>query len=230
MFAEFGWYRVFILYIDAPVLFCTGHFFVGGCMRTGIFGGSFNPPHKGHLYLGREMKKLLKLDRVIVIPAKKPPHKDGVILADDKSRLEMCSLMFTDSFFEISDIELKRDGKSYTVYTLSELKKVYPDDELFLIVGADMLLYFDKWFMWQDILKLCTLCAFARDDEHSYEELLNYSENILKSDKIIIKNVAPFKVSSTDIRNRVKKGLGTGDFLPSAVEKYITDRGLYREE
>ena len=198
-------------------------------MRIGILGGSFNPPHNGHLYLGRELKNRLQLDRIIVIPAKKPPHKDNIVLAPDNDRLNMCRILFSDSFFSVSDIEMQRDGKSFTFDTLTFLKKMYPRDDLFLLVGADMLLYFDKWYRWQDILKLCTLCAFARDSEHSYGELVAYSRDVLENENIIIENVPPLCISSTEIRNKIKNGENAEGLLPKELCDYILNGGLYRE-
>lgn len=196
-------------------------------MKIGILGGSFNPPHNGHLYLGRRFRELLELDRVLVIPAGIPPHKAEKKLAPDADRLAMCRMMFRDSFFTVSDMELRRQGKSYTVDTLAELKRQYPGDELFLLVGADMLLYFDKWYRWQEILQMCTLCAFARDGEHDAAELERYARETLKSGRVKIADVPAFPASSTQIREALCRGEPVQELLPGDVIAYIQKKGLY---
>ena len=129
-------------------------------MRLGIFGGTFNPPHMGHIRLVTAIADKLQLDRVLIIPASVPPHKHVLNLARSRDRFEMCRLSFEgDRRFSVSDTELLRVGKSYTYDTLCEIKKKYPDAELFLIVGSDMLATFDEWYRYHDILMMCTLCA-----------------------------------------------------------------------
>ena len=115
-------------------------------MRTGIFGGSFNPVHIGHICLAERMSEIMKLDRLFIIPAGVSPFKENNGGISDSDRLNMCRIAFGnhDNFF-VSDIEIKRAGKSYTVDTVRELKKMYPGDDMFLFVGSDMLLSFDKW-------------------------------------------------------------------------------------
>ena len=198
-------------------------------MRTGILGGTFDPPHKGHLYLGENFASALALDRVLVIPAAIPPHKADKKLTDDEDRLEMCRLAFDDPVFEVTDLELRRDGKSYTVDTLTMLKEKYPDDEFFLLIGSDMLLYFDKWYRWRDIQSMCTLCSFSRSDGEGYEVLQDYSETVLGGGVVLL-DQPPMEISSTEVRRRVRAGEDFGELLPWPVEEYIVDHGLYREE
>ena len=132
-------------------------------MRLGIFGGTFNPPHMGHIRLVTAIADKLQLDHVLIIPASVPPHKHVLNLARSRDRFEMCRLSFEgDRRFSVSDTELLRVGKSYTYDTLCEIKKKYPDAELFLIVGSDMLATFDEWYRYHDILMMCTLCAASR--------------------------------------------------------------------
>ena len=132
-------------------------------MRLGIFGGTFNPPHMGHIRLVTAIADKLQLDRVLIIPASVPPHKHVLNLARSRDRFEMCRLSFEgDRRFSVSDTELRRVGKSYTYDTLCEIKREYPDAELFLIVGSDMLATFDEWYRYHDILMMCTLCAASR--------------------------------------------------------------------
>ena len=104
-------------------------------MRIGIFGGSFNPPHLGHRRLADEMIETAALDKMLIIPAGTPPHKSTDELVGGEHRFEMCKLAFSGDKYIVSDIEYQRQGKSYTVDTVSEIRKIYPDDELFLIIG-----------------------------------------------------------------------------------------------
>lgn len=200
-------------------------------MRVGIFGGTFNPPHLGHRYLAEEIRKKAELDKIIIIPACTPPHKVSRELADGVHRMKMCELLFNDSFYEISDIEIKRQGKSYTVDTVAELKKLYPDDELFLIIGADMLVSFDKWYRYEDILSDVRLCVTVRDDEVKTVDLCAYAKNVLKldgeKDEIIIADVEPLVCSSTDVRKQLSFGLDASKLISVEVFNYARLNLLY---
>lgn len=198
-------------------------------MRIGIYGGSFNPPHKGHIRLAEVMLEAARLDKMLIVPAGIPPHKQGVSLADDKDRMEMCRLAFPGEKYEISDIELKREGKSYTVLTVEELRKKYQDDSLFLIIGSDMLLCFDKWFRYKDILKEVTLCVATREVEIEKEELLRYADEKLgiSENDIIVSDISAFECSSTEVRRIMKEGGNTERFLTDSVRGYIMDNEIY---
>lgn len=203
-------------------------------MKTGVFGGTFNPPHKGHTRLATEFANKLGLDRVLIIPDKAPVHKSARDLESDFDRLNMCRLAFSDGRFEISGIETERDTDSYTVYTLRELKKLYPDDELYLIVGSDMFLMFANWYRYREILDMCTLCVASRCEKESIDGLKKYSADELNipidglcGNGIIISPVEPFEISSTELRSLLKSGGNTDRYLDPAVRKYIEDRGLY---
>lgn len=203
-------------------------------MKIGVFGGTFNPPHKGHTRLVTEFCEKLGLDMVLIIPDKAPVHKSAEGLEPDTDRLNMCRLVFCENRFEVSDIEIKRDTDSYTVYTLREIKKIYPDDDLYLIIGSDMFLMFSRWYEYREILSMCTLCVASRCEEESLDELRRYSENELKipidgltGKGIIISPVEPFEISSTELRSLLKTGESTEKYLDGKVRKYIEDRGLY---
>ena len=132
--------------------------------RIGLFGGSFNPIHSGHINLAVSVMEKLMLDKVIFIPSGLAPHKSSSEYADSADRLEMCRLA-TEEYesFEVSDYEINKSGKSYSVYTVEHFRKIFPDDELFLMVGSDMLLTFDTWFRYEDILKNAVLAAVSRN-------------------------------------------------------------------
>lgn len=201
-------------------------------MRIGIFGGTFNPPHLGHKNLALKIKELAKLDKIIVIPSCVPPHKQSEQLADGNHRMKMCELMFTEDFFTVSDIEIKRQGKSYTYDTVVELKKTYPDDELFLIVGSDMLLSFHLWYRFNDIISLVKLCVASRSDDVSKEKLYDYAKETLGLDEskgeLVIADVEPMTVSSTDVRQHILSGLDNCELTSREVFDYARINLLYQ--
>lgn len=187
----------------------------------GVFGGTFNPPHLGHLRLVRRFADRLSMHEVLIIPTYMPPHKQAGELASKEDRLNMCRLMFScDKRFKVSSIETDRGGKSYTYDTLKELKGFYPDDTLYLIVGSDMLRTFDSWYRPEGILLLCTLCAAARDGGGLPQ---------IVAEKVILDDMEPFVISSTEIRETVKNNGDIKPFVGEAVARYILQRGLYAE-
>lgn len=191
-------------------------------MKIGVFGGTFNPPHNGHVRLAKAAADELKLDKLLVIPSCIPPHKIAAKLADGQERLEMCRLAFgCDPRFEVSPMELERGSRSYTVETLRELKALYPDSELYFIVGSDMLESFDKWYLWQEILSLSVLCAASRDEGYS-PDLSRFGK---LAERIKIITLDPLEVSSTQIRNSA--GEVSPELLDPKVAAYIREHGLY---
>lgn len=198
-------------------------------MKIGIYGGTFNPPHEGHRLTALRAKQLCSLDKVIIMPSAVPPHKEGRALATAADRLHMCRLTFSGEGFEVSDLELKRGGKSYTVETLRQLKKLYPGDELVLIIGSDMLLSFDKWVEYREILSLCTLCAFSRENSVSPEELLLFAKQKLglSEDGITVASLEPVVMSSTDIRAKIAAEEDITPFTGERTAAYIENRKVY---
>lgn len=191
-------------------------------MKIGVFGGTFNPPHNGHVRLAKAAADELKLDKLLVIPSCIPPHKIAAKLADGQERLEMCRLAFgCDPRFEVSPMELERGSRSYTVETLRELKALYPDSKLYFIVGSDMLESFDKWYLWQEILSLSVLCAASREEGYS-PDLSRFGK---LAERIKIITLDPLEVSSTQIRNSA--GEVSPELLDPKVAAYIREHGLY---
>lgn len=145
-------------------------------------------------------------------------------LASGAERLEMCRLAFgADKRFKISSVELDRGDKSYTVETLRELKKIYPEDEIYFIIGSDMLATFMQWYRWEEILSLAVICAASREKGFS-ADLSAYSPE--QRERIIFLDVEPFEVSSTQIRFEIAQNNGT-DLIDPAVLEYIKQNGLY---
>lgn len=203
-------------------------------MRTGIFGGTFSPPHLGHVHAAREFLRGLSLDRLYIIPAGIPPHKIVPKSDDPQLRLEMARLAFAsigDERIRVSDIELRRTGKSYTYDTLMSFEN---EGELFLLCGTDMLMCFESWYRYRDILSMCTLVVCLRDAT-SQEEMKAINEKIngLESTanaRIILLPCEAFPVSSTQVRDMIRHGEDAGKYLCGDVYGFIKEKGLYRDE
>ena len=201
-------------------------------MKIGIYGGSFNPPHLGHRRLADFMCESLQLDTCIIMPAFVSPFKvQSQSMAAAEHRLQMCRQAFPAPQYEVSDLEISVQQTSYTLHTLQKLKVKYPDDELFLIIGSDMLLTFNKWYCWQEILKLCSLCAVSRCDGDTRQELEAFAEkNLSAYGDVRIFSFSPLQISSTQLRESLRNGDDTGVFLHPSVADYIREHALYIEE
>ena len=194
-----------------------------------LYGGSFNPPHLGHVSALRAAAEQLSPERVLVIPASIPPHKDipvGSPSADE--RLELTRLAFSSiPGAEVSDIELRREGKSYTVDTLREIGALYPGEELYFLVGTDMLLYIENWYEFRSVLSLCTLCVLAREEGET-ETIREFAERLtaLYGARIEIIPAKPFPMSSTAVREALPRREGR-EALPPDVYAEIIRRRYY---
>ncbi len=192
------------------------------CEKLGIFGGTFNPPHLAHLLAAESVRDHLKLDRILFVPAAIPPHKMKENVVPAKHRLEMVRLSIQGNpFFELSDIELRRKGPSYTIDTIRELKRSRPDDDLHLIMGIDLLTDFDTWKHPEEILKECRLIAMNRPGF----DLAVVDKRLLAQVELV--NVPSVDISSTNIRRRVKSGRSIRYMVPAAVEDYIRTNSIY---
>lgn len=199
--------------------------------RIGILGGTFNPIHKGHILLAQYVKSELELDRVILIPTYTPPHKLSPDLADEEHRLNMCRLATIElEGFEVSDVEIKRKGKSYSYQTLSSLKELYPDDELVFITGADMFLTLDKWKNPDIIFRKASIAAIPRDNSDSEKLRAYYREVISKMGaKVYILPQPVMQVSSSFVRENIKNSMIIQKLLDKNVYDYIVKNNLYRK-
>lgn len=200
--------------------------------RIGIFGGTYNPPHLGHLNIVENFIKKLELNRVMIIPTYTPPHKTCPDLASTEDRLMMCKLTFESEIFDVSDMEIERRGKSYTYDTLVELKAVYPDAEFYFLVGDDMLLTLHEWNKPEEILKLCTIVSSVRCDGLRLDDLISYVEqNYAKQyvdGRFVFLEIEPLVLSSTDVRTKVRHGESIVGLVTEKTADYIDRRGLYR--
>ncbi|MBR4549066.1 MAG: nicotinate (nicotinamide) nucleotide adenylyltransferase [Oscillospiraceae bacterium] len=198
-------------------------------MKIAIYGGSFNPPHLGHAEAARTVYEELRPDIFLIVPDNIPPHKEQ----DENSptaaqRLELCRLAFADiPGAVVSDIETSREGKSYTADTVSILRERYPEDELLLVIGTDMLLCFDEWYRFEYLLSECTLVVLPRDDFHERE----LREKIRKLEaehaaRITLLSHTPLEMNSSEIRERLKLRLRAG-LLDDRVYSLIIREGWY---
>lgn len=199
--------------------------------RIAVFGGTFNPPHLAHKRLICEMNSKVGFDKILIVPTFVPPHKTSPFLAKSEDRLEMCRRTFFEECFDVSDIEIVRGGKSYTYDTLCQMKRQYGENEWFLIVGSDMLLSFDKWYRYEDILKMCTLCVASRENSVDTEKLALFSKEKLslneENGEIIILSAKPFELSSTEIRSLIKEQKDASPYVEEKTLEYIQEKGLY---
>ncbi|NLZ45106.1 MAG: nicotinate (nicotinamide) nucleotide adenylyltransferase [Clostridiales bacterium] len=192
-----------------------------------LYGGTFNPIHKGHVNAVKAVAKELSPDRVIIMPAKIPPHKAVVDLASEKDRVEMCRLAFLGiQNVEISDYELKRNEKSYSFYTVEHLKEKFPNDKIFFIVGSDMLMTFNKWYRYKEILSMSSIVCVSRE-ENDFNELEAKANGLREFGEIIVLKTKPFKISSTQIRDMIKNNKDTSCYIDEIVVKYIKEKNIY---
>lgn len=198
--------------------------------RIGVFGGTFNPPHTAHHRLALEAVRECALDEVFIMPTFLPPHKDADALLPGEDRMELCRRTFTEPCFSFSDYELSKGGRSYTVETLRYLKALYPDDSFYLIIGSDMLLSFDQWYCWQEILSLCSLIVLSRETSISEEELLTYAKERLQLSEtdIHVLHCMPQTLSSTAIRTMLRNGEDVSGLLSEDALRLIREKGFYQ--
>ena len=191
-------------------------------MRTGVFGGTFDPPHIGHLIAAQDAREALRLDRVLLVPAGEPPHKSKQPISDGDIRRRMVEAAIADDpSFEVCPIELERRGASYTVDTLRELLREFPDDSFFLLVGADQVREFHTWREPEEIARLATVVPLARAGVDSFPTLDSRLHPPVPVTRI--------DVSATDIRQRVQTGRSIRYLVVPAVEQLIRQHGLYTD-
>ena len=202
-------------------------------MRIGIYGGTFNPIHLGHMEAARCAAERLRLDKLCMIPTGVPPHKRLEDAPSSRDRLEMARLgaeaIEAPCEVEVLDLELRREGKSYTVDTLRELKRKLRGDRLFLLLGTDMFLSFQTWREPEEIAGMCTLCAFSREEAGGnglLESQKRYLEQAMGADVKIVRLPQIIDISSTQLRGQLACGEGRA-FLAPAVYGYILREGLY---
>ena len=186
-------------------------------MRLGIFGGTFNPIHWGHLVLAESAREQLRLDRVLFVPAHRPPHKPAQGLLPGPVRLKLVQLAMTDNpAFVASDIELQRGGVSYSIDTVRMLKRELPTAKLFLLIGADMLAV--RWRAWDGLKRLCTIAVVQRPG----------ATPIRREPGLKWLTMPQIDISSSEVRRRLASGRSIRYLVPPAVERYLHQHHRYQ--
>ena len=198
--------------------------------KVAIYGGTFNPPHIGHVRACEAFYDAIKPDILLVIPSFMPPHKDLDASASAEDRLQMTRLAFSSvPYATVSDIEIVREGKSYTAITLSELSG--KDKELYFLCGTDMFLSMDSWYRPDLIFSLATICYVRRENDSENDKKLAEYSKYYKSKynaKIIPIDISVTEISSSELRQSIKNNKTLSDLLPEKVNNYIQNRGLYK--
>ena len=197
--------------------------------RIGIYGGTFSPPHNGHLTAAKTFMEQMWLDILYVIPTSLPPHKELEVAVSAEDRLAMTRLAFAGmEGVYVSDMEIARGGTSYTVDTLREL--FGEDRRLFLLCGTDMMLTLDTWRSPEEIFRMSYPVYIRRDNDRSLDQkiIAKIAEYHQRYGKVVRKLVSePLVLSSHEVREKLKRGESISSLVPPAVEKYIQDKGLY---
>lgn len=188
--------------------------------KVGILGGTFNPPHLGHLIIADQVKNQLGLEKVLFMPSAKPPHKNNKKTIDAAHRVAMIHEAISgDEAFSLEEIEIKRGGKSYTYDTLIQLNEDHPDTEFYFIIGADMVEDLKNWYKIDDLMHIVQFVAVNRPD---YSVDTDYP--------IIVVDVPNIDISSSLIRQKVSDQCSIKYLVPQKVEDYIKSEGLYKNE
>lgn len=196
--------------------------------KIAVFGGTFNPFHNAHFEVLKAVVQSDLADEILLIPTKLPPHKECDFLADEIHRLNMCRLVASRlSNVSVSDVELKMSGKSYTFNTIRELKKTY-DAEFSFVCGGDMITTFDKWYRYEELLKMMEIIAIRRKgvDNTEFDKAVEFL--IEKGGKINCLEITPQEISSSEIRKMSKEEMKK--FIPDFIYGYIEQNNLYLGE
>lgn len=188
--------------------------------RVGILGGTFSPPHIGHLIIADQVCHQLGLEKIYFMPSANPPHQDEKKAINVNHRLRMVELAIEDNvFFDIEKAEIERGGKSYTYDTITKLKEEHPDTEYYFIIGGDMVEYLPKWYRIEELAKLVEFVGVNRP---GYPTISPYS--------IIWVDVPSMDISSTSLRKNLKMNCPVNYLIPEKTLNYICQEGLYQDE
>lgn len=189
-------------------------------MRLGVLGGTFDPPHLGHLIVASAAFETLRLDRLLFVPAAVPPHKLGRVVASAEQRLEMVRLaIHGDDRFAVDDLELRRSGASYTVDTLRELRDREPGSEIFFLVGVDQVRELHTWRDPEEVSRLACLAVLSRGGEQLPRT---------GSYRTLPVAVPRIDIAATEVRRMIAAGESIRYLVPDAVREYVERVGLYR--
>ncbi|MBM4172792.1 MAG: nicotinate (nicotinamide) nucleotide adenylyltransferase [Ignavibacteria bacterium] len=197
-------------------------------MKIGIMGGTFNPVHTGHIAFVRAFIDQIQLDQCFIIPARRSPFRMNEPLAEDMHRLQMLQLAFTDiPHTFVSDIEIKREGLSFTIDTVNEIQSQYPGVEIYLLIGEDQAHRFKEWREWKELLQRVQLCIVQRTEDANLQELIQQLIHGLNVNMPVILKSPLFDVSSTLIRDSMSNNQSITGYVPETVEEYIHSHKLY---
>ncbi|NIM91331.1 MAG: nicotinate (nicotinamide) nucleotide adenylyltransferase [Candidatus Aminicenantes bacterium] len=216
--------------------------------RIGIFGGTFNPIHAGHMRAAEIVQRKFLLDKILFIPSYIPPHKESVDMASPSDRLKMVELACAPySRFIPSPIEIEAQEKSYSIITLEKIEKMYPETWLFFILGIDAFLEIETWKEYEELLKRCSFIVVSRQGyrlqeaknvlEGPYKEKMyefpesgEREEDLFSSYRIFLLPIDSLNIASTEIRRRARKGLSLKGLVLESVEVYIAENRLYQSQ
>ena len=200
--------------------------------KVGIMGGTFNPIHNGHLILAEHAREYCSLDEILFMPSGNSYMKEQGEIPDGDTRISMTALAIEDNpHFALSAMEVERKGPTYTCETLAELKKLHPETEYYFIVGTDNLFSIETWWKPEEILACCTLIVAARgakDESAILKKVADLKEKY--NARIILLPERKFDISSTEIREKIKRGESVRYLLPDKVITYIEKNRLYKEK
>lgn len=183
-------------------------------MKIGLYGGSFDPVHIGHMAVAKAAKEQFELDRVIFIPTGNMPHKKGCV-ASNEDRIKMLELSFESNGYVVSDYETTRSEISYSADTIEYFKSVFPEDDIYFIIGGDSYAYIDKWYQPERIFKNATVLVYPRESEKIMPPAVELK-------------VEPVHVSSSEIRQKINLGENVSNLLKKEVFNYIIENNLYQ--
>lgn len=198
--------------------------------RIGVFGGSFDPVHIGHLIVAQDALEQLELDRLIFVPAAIPPHKLNKTLVEGRHRFEMLQLATDHNLrFDVSDMELSRGGVSYTVDTLRLLQAEDPGSELFFIVGLDSLVEMHLWYRVEELLESCIVVPLGRGGQRPEDvaEKIQLPDEWKRKLLNRLIRIHEIEISATELRMRIAEGLSISTLVPAEVAMYIAEHNLY---
>lgn len=192
--------------------------------RIGLFGGTFNPIHCGHVKAAESVQNMFSFDRILFIPSYLPPHKESVDVASAAHRLKMVELALAsfDRFFP-SSVEIDARGTSYSILTLNKIKEMFPQTEAFFLLGIDAFLEIETWKDYEDVLEQCSFVVMSRPGFR-----LSEAKDILTEKyKIYLLSINTLDISSSEVRERIRKNQSIEGLVPENVENYIKERRLY---
>ncbi len=198
--------------------------------KIGLFGGTFVPPHKGHIELARKVLENFSLSKIIFIPAGNPPHKQDAKKTDKLHRYQMVKLATKDyASFEVSDFDIKNEKPNYSYITISHFKKEFPNSEIFFIIGADSLRDLPFWMKYRQLATMCKFIVVPRPGVSECDYFKNFAPDDPKPELLFLEDFS-YDLSSTQLRKKLACGTATDADFPKGVKEYITKNKLYPKE